>query len=151
MRGIVGSSRGTHRIIRRIVMKGFRSNIENDTVKNTNFRKVLYTGANSQLVLMSLKPGEEIGLETHPDNDQFFRFEAGEGTVIIDGNTHEVEDGVAVIIPAGAEHNVVNTSDSEELKMYSIYSPPHHKDQIVRGTKEEAEANEEDFDGTTTE
>lgn len=132
-------------------MKGFRGDIEQQTLENDNFRKVLYTGRNSQLVLMSLLPGEEIGLETHPDNDQFFRFEAGRGKVVIDGNEHQVEDGVAVIIPAGAEHNVVNTSDSEELKMYTIYSPPHHKDGIVRKTKEEAEQNEEDFDGQTTE
>ena len=132
-------------------MKGFNSNIENDTVENNNFRKVLYTGKNTQLVLMSLKPREEIGLETHPENDQFFRFEAGEGEVVIDGNKYQVTDGSAIIIPAGAEHNVTNTSDSEELKMYTIYSPPHHKDGIVRGTKEEAEANEEDFDGETTE
>ena len=132
-------------------MKGFNTNIEKDTVDNKNFRKVLYTGKNSQLVLMSLKPREEIGLETHPDNDQFFRFEAGEGEVVIDGNKYPVSDGSAIIIPAGAEHNVTNTSDSEELKMYTIYSPPHHKDGIVRKTKEEAEANEEDFDGETTE
>jgi mannose-6-phosphate isomerase-like protein (cupin superfamily) len=132
-------------------MKGFNSNIENDTVENNNFRKVLYTGKNTQLVLMSLKPREEIGLETHPENDQFFRFEAGEGEVVIDGNKYQVTDGSAIIIPAGAEHNVTNTSDSEELKMYTIYSPPHHKDGIVRATKEEAEANEEDFDGQTTE
>jgi mannose-6-phosphate isomerase-like protein (cupin superfamily) len=132
-------------------VKGFRSDIEKDTLDNTNFRKVLYTGEHTQLVLMSLKPGEEIGLETHEENDQFFRFEAGEGEVIIDGNRHEVSDGVAVIVPAGAEHNVKNTSDTEDLKMYTLYSPPHHKDQIVRATKEEAEANEEDFDGETTE
>jgi len=132
-------------------MKGFRGDIEKETLQNSNFRKVLYTGRNSQLVLMNLRPGKEIGLETHPENDQFFRFEAGQGTVIVDGHTHDVEDGAAVIIPAGAEHNVINTSDSEELKMYTIYSPPHHKDQIVRKTKDEAEANEQDFDGVTTE
>jgi mannose-6-phosphate isomerase-like protein (cupin superfamily) len=131
-------------------MKGFRSDIENDTLENDNFRKVLYSGEHTQLVLMSLEPGEEIGLETHDENDQFFRFEAGEGTVTIDGNVHQVSDGVAVIVPAGAEHNVVNTG-SERLKMYTLYSPPHHKDGIVRKTKEEAEANEEDFDGQTTE
>lgn len=132
-------------------MKGFRSNIERETLDNDNFRKVLYTGQHTQLVLMSLNPGEEIGLETHEENDQFFRFESGEGEVIIDGNRHAVSDGVAVIVPAGAEHNVKNTSDSEELKMYTLYSPPHHKDQIVRATKQEAEENEEDFDGETTE
>lgn len=132
-------------------MKGFKVNIEKDTVKNRNFRKVLYTSAHCQLVLMSLKPKEEIGLETHPDNDQFFRFEAGRGRVEIDGNKYVVKDGDAVVIPAGAKHNVINTSATDELKMYTIYSPPHHKDQIVRKTKAEAEANEEDFDGKTTE
>jgi len=132
-------------------MKGFNANIERDTLENTNFRKVLYTSKHSQLVLMSLKPNEDIGMEVHPDNDQFFRFEKGTGKVIIDGNEYEVKDGSAIVVPAGAEHNVINTSDSEELKLYTIYSPAHHKDQIVRATKEEAEANEEDFDGQTTE
>lgn len=132
-------------------MKGFKSNIEKDTLKNKNFRKVLYTGQHTQLVLMSLKPKEEIGLETHPENDQFFRFEGGKGRVEIDGNKYTVKDGDAVVIPAGAKHNVVNISATEDLKMYTIYSPPHHKDQIVRKTKEEAESNEEDFDGKTTE
>lgn len=132
-------------------MKGFHGDIEKDTLENSNFRKVLYTGKHSQLVLMSLAPGEEIGLETHPDNDQFFRFEAGEGKCIIDGNEYEVGDGVAIIIPAGAKHNVINTSATEALKMYTIYSPAHHKDGIVRATKAEAIANEEDFDGVTTE
>ena len=132
-------------------MKGFNTNIEQDTLDNTNFRKVLYTGKHSQLVLMSLLPNEEIGLETHAENDQFLRFEGGAGKVFIDGNEYSVEDGDAVIVPAGAEHNVVNVSDSEELKIYTIYSPPHHKDQIVRKTKQEAEENDEEFDGTTTE
>ena len=132
-------------------MKGFKSNIEHDTLDNTNFRKVLYTGKHSQLVVMSLRPNEEIGLETHDENDQFLRFEGGEGKVFIDGNEYSVEDGDAVIVPAGAEHNVVNVSDSEELKFNTIYSPPHHKDQIVRKTKQEAEENDEEFDGETTE
>ena len=132
-------------------MKGFRDNIEKSTTENNNFRKVLYTGKSCQLVLMSLKPKEEIGLETHPDNDQFFRFEQGEGKCVIDGNEYIVGDGVAVIVPAGAKHNVINTSASKELKMYTIYSPPHHKDSILRKTKKEAEANEADFDGRTTE
>ncbi len=132
-------------------MKGFKSNIEKDTIKNKNFRKVLYTASHCQLVLMTLKPKEEIGLETHKGNDQFFRFEAGRGRVEIDGNKYTVKDGDAVIIPAGAKHNVINTSATEELKMYTIYSPPHHKDQIVRKTKAEAEANDEEFDGKTTE
>jgi len=132
-------------------MKGFKSNIEQNTLDNTNFRKVLYTGKHSQLVLMSLRPNEEIGLETHAENDQFLRFEGGDGKVFIDGNEYAVADGDAVIVPAGAEHNVVNVSDSEELKIYTIYSPPHHKDQIVRKTKQEAEENDEEFDGVTTE
>lgn len=132
-------------------MKGFCSNIEKDTIENENFRKVLYTGKHSQLVLMSLKPNEEIGMEVHTDNDQFFRFEKGQGMVIIDGNEYEVKDGFAVVVPAGAQHNVVNISDSEELKLYTIYSPAHHKDGVVRATKAEAEANGPEFDGTTTE
>lgn len=132
-------------------MKGFVDQIEERTRENNNFRQVLYTSKHCQLVLMSLKPGEEIGMETHPDNDQFFRFEAGVGKCVIDGHEYEVSDGVAVIVPAGAEHNIINTSDMEYLRMYTIYSPAHHKDGIVRATKEEAEANEADFDGQTTE
>jgi len=132
-------------------MKGFKTNIEEDTLKNKKFRKVLYTGIHSQLVLMSLRPKEEIGMETHLENDQFFRFEEGEGKVIIDGNEYGVGDGVAVVVPAGAKHNIINVSDSKELKLYTIYSPPHHKDGIVRETKREAEANEAEFDGKTTE
>lgn len=132
-------------------MKGFCENIEKNTLENSNFRKVLYTGKNSQLVLMSLKPNEEIGMEVHPDNDQFFRFEKGQGKCIIDGNEYELSDGVAVVVPAGAQHNIINTSDSEDLKLYTIYSPAHHKDGIVRVTKEEAVANEAEFDGVTTE
>ncbi len=132
-------------------MKGFRGDIEKDTLENRKFRKVLYTGKNSQLVLMSLAPKEEIGMETHPENDQFFRFESGLGKVIIDGNVYEVGDGVAIVVPAGAKHNIINISDSKELKLYTIYSPPHHKDAIVRQTKKEAEANEAEFDGETTE
>ena len=132
-------------------MKGFRKNIEKDTLKNKNFRKVLYTGQHSQLVLMSLRPKEDIGMETHTGNDQFFRFETGQGKVIIDGNEYEVGDGVAVIVPAGAKHNIINTSDSKELKLYTIYSPPHHQDGIVWATKKEAEASDEEFDGKTTE
>lgn len=132
-------------------MKGFRTNIETDTLGNMSFRKVLYTGKHSQLVLMSLAPKEDIGEETHPDNDQFFRFESGTGKCIIDGNEYEVGDGVAIVVPAGSVHNIINTSDSESLKFYTIYSPAHHKDAIVRETKKEAEENEADFDGTTTE
>lgn len=132
-------------------MKGFCSNIEQDTLQNTNFRKVLYSGHHSQLVLMSLKPKEEIGMEVHADNDQFFRFEKGMGKVIIDGNEYPVSDGTAVVVPAGAEHNVVNISDTADLKLYTIYSPAHHKDGIIRATRAEAMAQEADFDGQTTE
>ena len=132
-------------------MKGFKSNIEKDTIANNNFRKVLYTSKHSQLVLMSLKPKEEIGEETHPDNDQFFRIEAGRGKCVIDGNNYQIKDGDAIVVPAGAKHNIINEDDEAELKMYTIYSPAHHKDGIVRATKEEAEQHEEEFDGTTTE
>lgn len=132
-------------------MKGFNTNIENETLENENFRKVLYTSKHSQLVLMSLEPKEEIGMEIHKDNDQFFRFEAGEGKVLIDGNEYKVTDGSAIIIPAGAEHNVINVSDSEKLKMYTIYSPAHHADGTVHRTKADALANEEEFHGDTTE
>lgn len=132
-------------------MKGFHANIEQQTIANTNFRKVLYTGKHTQLVLMSLPVGGEIGLEVHNENDQFFRIDAGSGKVIIDDTEYEVTDGSAIIVPAGAQHNVINVSETEELKLYTLYSPPHHKDGIVRATREEAEANEEDFDGVTTE
>ena len=132
-------------------MKGFCSNIEKDTLENKNFRQVLYTGKHSQLVLMSLKPNEEIGMEVHKDNDQFFRFEKGQGKCLIDGNEYELSNGVVIVVPAGAEHNIINTSATEELKLYTIYSPPHHKDGIVRLTKEDASAHGAEFDGVTTE
>ncbi|MBI2271112.1 MAG: cupin domain-containing protein [Bacteroidetes bacterium] len=132
-------------------MKGFKSGIEKDTLENTNFRKVLYTSKHLQLVLMSLKGGEEIGEEIHHDNDQFFRFESGTGKCIIDGNVYNVKDGDVIIVPAGAKHNIINTDTGTELKMYTIYAPPHHKDGIVRHTKAEAEKNEAEFEGVTTE
>ncbi|MBP6930215.1 cupin domain-containing protein [Patescibacteria group bacterium] len=132
-------------------MKGFHANIEKDTLENDNFRKVLYSGKHCQLVLMSLLPSEDIGDEVHPENDQFFRFEEGHGKVLIDGNEYAVEDGSAIIVPAGAKHNIINTSDSEELKMYTIYAPAHHKDGVVRKTKKEALEDEPEFDGVTTE
>jgi mannose-6-phosphate isomerase-like protein (cupin superfamily) len=131
-------------------MKGYFSHLEDEVKKNSNFRKVLYTGHHSQLVLMSLLPGEEIGMEVHPDNDQFFRFDQGEGKVIVDDNEYEVKDGDAVLVPAGAAHNVINTG-SEPLRFYTIYSPPHHKDGVVRKTKKEAEEQMAEFDGETTE
>lgn len=132
-------------------MKGYTTNIEKDTLENNNFRKVLYTGKHSQLVLMSLAPKEEIGAEVHETNDQFFRFEKGQGKCVIDGNEYDIKDGTAVVVPAGAQHNIINTSDTEELKLYTIYSPAHHKDGVIRATKEEAEKNGPEFDGVTTE
>jgi len=132
-------------------MKGFVSNIEKNTLDNENFRKVLYTGKHSQLVLMNLASNEEIGMEVHEENDQFFRFEKGQGKVIIDGNEYGVSDGFAVVVPAGAQHNVINVSATERLSLYTIYSPAHHKDGIVRVTKQEAVDNEAEFEGTTTE
>lgn len=131
-------------------MKGYVTNIGQDTENNSNFRKVVYTGHHSQLVLMSLKPGEEIGSEVHPTVDQFFRFEVGSGQVVIDGATHEVQAEFAVVVPAGAEHNVINTG-TEDLKLYTIYSPAEHQDGIVRATKADAIAQPEEFDGKTTE
>jgi mannose-6-phosphate isomerase-like protein (cupin superfamily) len=132
-------------------MKGFNANIEKDTLANQDFRRVLYTGKHSQLVLMSLRPDEEIGMETHPDNDQFFRFEKGQGKCVIDGNEYALADGSVIVVPAGAEHNVINTSATQELKLYTIYSPPHHKDRVVRRTKADAEADSPEFDGVTSE
>ncbi len=132
-------------------MKGFHANIEKDAMANNNFRQVLYTSKHSQLVLMTLQPKEEIGSEVHTDNDQFFRIESGLGKCLIDDNEYELSDGVAIVVPAGAKHNIINTSATEPLRMYTIYSPAHHKDGIVRKTKAEAEAKEEDFDGKTTE
>jgi mannose-6-phosphate isomerase-like protein (cupin superfamily) len=131
--------------------KGFMADIEKATVENTDFRRVLYTGKFSQLVLMSLRPGEEIGAEVHDDVDQFFRFEEGEGKVIIDNTEYKVKDGSAIVVPSGANHNVINTSKTANLKLYTIYSPPEHQDKIVRKTREEAMASEEHFDGKTTE
>jgi mannose-6-phosphate isomerase-like protein (cupin superfamily) len=130
-------------------MKGYVTNIEQASLDNTNFRKVLYTGKNSQLVVMSLKPGEEIGSETH-QLDQFIRIETASGKTILNGIEHDISDGSAVIVPAGVEHNIINTS-KEVMKLYTVYAPPNHKDGIVHATKQEAEADEEHFDGQTTE
>jgi mannose-6-phosphate isomerase-like protein (cupin superfamily) len=132
-------------------MKGYKTDIEKDSLENENFRKVLYTGKYSQLVLMSLLPKEEIGFEIHTDRDQFFRFEEGVGKVFIDESEYEVKDGDVTIVPAGARHNVVNTSTTEKLKLYTIYSPAEHMDRVIRKTKQEAESQEEHFDGKTTE
>jgi len=133
-------------------MKGFVRNIEESTVENSDFRRVLYTGNNLQLVLMTLPPGCDIGEEVHPDRDQFFRIEEGTGVVDIGGVENHVQDDFAVIVPAGARHNVRNTG-GEPLRLYTIYAPPEHKDQVVQATKQEAEARHhaEEWDGRTTE
>ena len=131
-------------------MHGFSDNIEKATLANNNFRQVLYTGKHSQLVLMNLKPGEEIGMEVHGHLDQFFRFESGAGEVFIDGARHKVQDGDAAIVPAGAMHNVVNAGRAD-LKFYTIYSPPEHIDKTVRHTKADALAKPEEYDGQPTE
>jgi len=128
-------------------MKGFITNIEKDTLENTDYRRVLYTATNSQLVLMSIEPGDEIGTEVH-ELDQFIRLEQGSATVVLGGESHEVPADSAIIIPAGVEHNVINTGP-EALKLYSVYAPPEHKDQTVHPTK--ADEQEENFDGITTE
>jgi mannose-6-phosphate isomerase-like protein (cupin superfamily) len=131
-------------------MNGYITNIEEDTFKNNNFRQVLYTGENSQLVLMSLRPKEEIGEETHTV-DQFIRIESGQGFAILDGVKSPISDGTAVVIPAGTKHNIINGSDNDELKLYSLYSPPEHRDGTIHKTKTDALSHEEHFDGRTTE
>lgn len=131
-------------------MQGFVADIEKLTVENTDFRRVLYTGKYLQLVLMTLQPGEEIGAEVHEDHDQFFRIESGSGEVRIDGKATPVKDDDAVIVPAGARHNVVNTGDAP-LMLYTLYGPPEHRDGVVHKTKAEADASDEHFDGKTTE
>ncbi len=131
--------------------KGYHSEIEAKTIANQDFRHVEYTGAHMQLVLMTLPPGGEIGEEVHEDGDQFFRFEAGEGKVLINDTEYEVKDGDAVVVPAGATHNVTNTSEHEPLALYTIYAPSHHKEGTVHKTKEEADQDDEHFDGVTTE
>jgi mannose-6-phosphate isomerase-like protein (cupin superfamily) len=121
-------------------MVGYVTNIERDTLKNEDYRRVLFTGRHTQLVLMTLPPGEEIGLETHAEHDQFIRVEAGSGFVVLNGRKHTLGDGVAVVIPAGVEHNVVNTSTSEPLRLYTLYSPPEHADGTVHRTKRDEPA-----------
>lgn len=129
-------------------MKGFIANIETLTEENSDFRRVLYTGHNIQLVLMALQPGEEIGEETHEDRDQFFRVEEGVGEIWIDGIRSKVQGSDAMIVPAGAKHNLVNTGD-RPLRLYTLYGPPEHRDRVVHATK--ADVAEEHFDGKTTE
>lgn len=131
-------------------MKGFVKDIVEMTEHNKDFRRVLYTGKHLQLVLMSLKPGEEIGAEVHADRDQFFRVEKGKGEVVIDGHRNSIKSDDAILVPAGARHNVINSGD-QPLKLYTLYGPPNHKDGVVRATKADAEASEEHFDGKTTE
>ena len=123
-------------------MAGYVTNIEDKTLKNSNFREVLNTTPKSQLVVMNLKPGEEIGLEVHDNIDQFLRIEAGEGKAVLNGEEYSLEDGSAVVVPAGTDHNIINTSADKELKLYTIYSPPEHSDSTIHKTKAEAEAAE---------
>ena len=130
-------------------MKGYVANIEKLSLENENFRQVLYTAKNSQLVVMSLKSGQDIGEEVH-GLDQFIRVEAGEGTAVLNGVEHKIEDGSAVVIPAGTKHNIIN-GDNGEMKLYTIYSPPNHRDAVMHATKEQAMADDEHFDGKTTE
>lgn len=125
-------------------MVGFVENIEEHTLSNTHFRHVLYTGQHAQLVVMSLRPSEDIGVEVHTTTDQFFRIEKGVGKVVMNGEEHILKDGSALVIPAGTEHNIINTSSENPLKLYTIYSPPHHKDGIVHATKEDALADKTD-------
>lgn len=131
-------------------MKGFVTNIEQETLENEHFRKVLYTAHNCQLVLMSIPAGGEIGEEVHAEGDQFIRIEEGEGQSVLDGVERDLTDGSVIIIPAGVRHNIKNTSTSDALKIYTLYAPPHHKDGTVHATKADAEADTEHFDGQTT-
>lgn len=130
-------------------MKGYIKDIENETLDNAAFRKVLYTSTHSQLVVMSLVPGEDIGEEIHDDVDQFFRVEQGEGKVVLGDDMEVIKDGTSVVVPQGVKHNIINTG-TVPLKLYTIYMPPHHKDGVLHKTKEEAEADDEHFDGVTT-
>lgn len=131
-------------------MNGYTGNIEQETLENVNFRKVLYTSAYVQLVVMSIPAGKDIGEEVH-GQDQFLRIEEGEGKAILDGAEHVLSDGYAVVVPASTKHNIINTSASEPLKLYSLYAPPHHADGTVHATKEAAEASHEEYLGDTTE
>ena len=130
-------------------MKGYVQNIEKAPERNTTFRKVLYTAKNCQLVVMSLKPGEDIGAEVHK-LDQFFRIEEGEGKAVLDGIEHRIQPGFAILVPAGTHHNIINGS-SGSMKLYTLYAPPNHRDGVVHATKTDAEADKEHFEGTTTE
>lgn len=125
-------------------MSGYIVNIEEKTLQNENFREVLFTGPHSQLVVMSLLPNEDIGMETHENIDQFLRVESGEGKAVLNGEEHLISDGSAIVVPAGTEHNIINTSSDKKLKLYTIYSPPNHKDKTIHQTKADALADEED-------
>ena len=125
-------------------MAGYHVDIEKKTEKNDYFREVLFTGPHSQLVVMSLNVGEDIGLETHPDTDQFIRIEEGKGKAVLDGEEFELEDGSAIVIPAGTQHNVINTSSKKAMKLYTVYTPPEHPDGTIHKTKAEAEAAEKE-------
>lgn len=131
-------------------MIGYIGNIEKLTEENSNFRHVLYTGTKLQLVLMSIEPGKEIGGEIHTDTDQFFRIESGQGRLLIDSKTHKIKAGDGIVVPAGAHHNLICTGH-EPLKIYTIYGPPHHEDQLIQKTKAEADASAETFEGHATE
>ena len=131
-------------------MRGFVDDIEELTERNTDFRRVLYTAKNMQLVLMALQPGEEIGEEVHEDGDQFFRVEEGKGEIWVDGVVSEIKSDIAMIVPAGARHNIRNTGD-KPLKLYTLYGPPEHIDGVVHPTKSAADATHEHFDGRTSE
>lgn len=133
------------------LMQGYHSNIEELTSNNIFFRQVLHTSKNFQLVVMSLKPKEDIGFEIHEGNDQFFRFESGNGKFVIDETEYTVTVGDCIIVPMGAKHNIINTSDSDYLKLYTIYGPPHHMDKTIHKTKEETLTSSEEFDGVTSE
>jgi mannose-6-phosphate isomerase-like protein (cupin superfamily) len=122
-------------------MTGFVGNIEEQALNNSNFRQVIYTGQHGQLVLMSLKPKEEIGEEVHAYTDQFFRIDKGQGKVVIEGEETAISDGFAIYIPAGTKHNIINVSETEDLKLYTIYAPPHHVDGVTHATKEAAKAD----------
>ena len=131
-------------------MNGYKADIETLTAENTAFRQVLYTGRHLQLVLMALKPGEDIGMETHKTHDQFFRIEKGHGEIVVDGTKRKVKGGDAIIVPAGALHNLINTGD-KPLRLYTLYGPPNHVDGLLEKRKADAQASTERFDGLVTE
>jgi mannose-6-phosphate isomerase-like protein (cupin superfamily) len=132
-----------------MLMKGHVTNIETETLENKDFRRVIYTAEHSQLVVMSIPPNDEIGVEVH-DVDQFIRIEKGEGQSVLDGVERDLTDGSVVVIPAGVRHNIKNTSAVEPMQLYTLYSPPHHEDGVVHHTKMDAEKDDEHFDGETT-